>query len=72
MQKIGVFVCWCGSNIAGTVDVAAVVEAVKQIPDVAYAVDYKYMCSEEGQKLIKDAVAEYGLENGLDASPYGL
>ena len=62
MQKIGVFVCWCGSNIAGTVDVAAVVEAVKQIPDVAYAVDYKYMCSEEGQKLIKDAVAEYGLD----------
>ena len=57
MQKIGVFVCWCGSNIAGTVDVAAVVEAVKKIPDVAYAVDYKYMCSEEGQKIIKDAVA---------------
>lgn len=62
MQKIGVFVCWCGSNIAGTVDVAAVVEAVKKIPDVAYAVDYKYMCSEEGQKIIKDAVAEYGLD----------
>ena len=44
MQKIGVFVCWCGSNIAGTVDVAAVVEAVRQVPDVVYAIDYKYMC----------------------------
>ena len=41
MQKIGVFVCWCGSNIAGTVDVAQVVEAVRRIPDVAYAIDYK-------------------------------
>ena len=50
MQKIGVFVCWCGSNIAGTVDVAAVVEAVRQVPDVAYAVDYKYMCSEQARK----------------------
>ena len=56
MQKIGVFVCWCGSNIAGTVDVAAVVEAVRQVPDVAYAVDYKYMCSEQGQEIIRQAV----------------
>lgn len=61
MQKIGVFVCWCGSNIAGTVDVAQVVEAVRQIPDVDYAVDYKYMCSEQGQELIRQAVREYGL-----------
>ena len=62
MQRIGVFVCWCGSNIAGTVDVKAVVEAVKEIPDVAFAADYKYMCSEEGQKLIRDSVAEYKLD----------
>lgn len=62
MQRIGVFVCWCGSNIAATVDVAAVVEAVKQIPDVAFAADYKYMCSEQGQQLIKDAVKEYKLD----------
>ena len=62
MQKIGVFVCWCGSNIAGTVDVAAVAEAVRSIPDVAYATDYKYMCSEQGQELIRNAVKEYGLD----------
>ena len=62
MQRIGVFVCWCGSNIAATVDVAAVVEAVKQIPDVAYAADYKYMCSEGGQSLIREAVEKYHLD----------
>lgn len=62
MQKIGVFVCWCGSNIAGTVDVAQVVEAVRQVPDVAYAVDYKYMCSEQGQEIIRNAVHDYKLD----------
>lgn len=62
MQRIGVFVCWCGSNIAGTVDVAKVVEAVKAIPDVAFATDYKYMCSEQGQEIIRNAVREHGLD----------
>lgn len=62
MQKIGVFVCWCGSNIAGTVDVAAVAEAVRQIPDVAFATDYKYMCSEQGQAIIRQAVKDYQLD----------
>lgn len=61
MQKIGVFVCWCGSNIAATVDVAKVVEAVKSEPGVCYATDYQYMCSEAGQSLIKQAIKEYGL-----------
>ena len=55
MQKIGVFVCWCGSNIAGTVDVGRVVEAVRQEPGVAFAADYQYMCSDSGQNLIKSA-----------------
>lgn len=62
MRRIGVFVCWCGSNIAGTVDVAAVVEAVRQLPDVAFAADYKYMCSEQGQELIRRAVREHQLD----------
>ncbi len=61
MQKIGVFVCWCGSNIAATVDVKAVAEAAKQQPNVVYATDYQYMCSESGQTLIIDAIKEYGL-----------
>jgi len=62
VQKIGVFVWWCGSNIAGTVDVAAVAEAVRQIPDVAFATDYKYMCSEQGQAIIRQAVQDYQLD----------
>ena len=56
MQKIGVFVCWCGSNIAATVDVKAVVEAVKSEPGVAFATDYQYMWSENGQALIRTAI----------------
>lgn len=61
MQKIGVFVCWCGSNIAGTVDVKAVAEALKEEPGVVFSTDYQYMCSEAGQTLIKDSIKEYGL-----------
>ena len=61
MQRIGVFVCWCGSNIAGTVDVKAVAEALKNEPGVVYSADYQYMCSQAGQNLIKDAIAEHRL-----------
>lgn len=61
MQRIGVFVCWCGSNIAATVDVKAVAETVKSEPGVVFATDYQYMCSESGQSIIKDAIKEYGL-----------
>ncbi len=61
LQKIGVFVCWCGSNIAATVDVAKVIESVKAIPDVAFAADYRYMCSEGGQELMQNAIREQGL-----------
>ncbi len=61
MQKIGVFVCWCGTNIASTVDVKAVAEAAKSVPGVVFSTDYQYMCSEAGQNLIKDSVLTYGL-----------
>lgn len=61
MQKIGVFICHCGTNIAATVDVEAVTEAVKSEPGVVYAVNYQYMCSENGQALIKKAIADYAL-----------
>ena len=49
MQRIGVFVCHCGSNIAATVDVKKVVEMVQMEPGVVHAEDYQYMCSEAGQ-----------------------
>ena len=61
MQKVGLFVCWCGSNIAATVDIAAVVEAAKNEPGVVYATDYQYMCSQSGQDMIQNAIKEYGL-----------
>ena len=62
MKKIGVFVCWCGSNIAATVDVKAVVEAVRKEPNVVFAEDYQYMCSEIGQNMMIDAIKKYNLD----------
>jgi len=61
MQRIGVFVCWCGSNIAGTVDVEAVSEALKSEPGVVFSTNYQYMCSQAGQDMIKDAIKEHNL-----------
>jgi heterodisulfide reductase subunit A len=61
MQRIGVFVCHCGTNIAATVDVKAVAEALKSEPGVVFSTDYQYMCSEAGQNLIKDSIREYNL-----------
>ena len=61
MQRIGVFVCHCGTNIAATVDVKAVAEALKQEPGVVFSTEYQYMCSEAGQNLIKNAIAEHHL-----------
>ena len=61
MQRIGVFVCWCGSNIAATVDVKRVAEAVRTEPGVVFSTDYQYMCSENGQALIHQAIHEHGL-----------
>ncbi|MGN0999976.1 MAG: 4Fe-4S binding protein [Faecousia sp.] len=61
MQKIGVFVCHCGSNIAATVDVKKVVEMARKEPGVCHAEDYPYMCSEAGQSRIAAAIHEKGL-----------
>ncbi len=61
MQRVGVFVCWCGSNIAGTVDVEAVSEALKNEPGVVFSTNYQYMCSQAGQDMIKEAVKEHKL-----------
>ncbi len=61
MQRIGVFVCHCGTNIAATVDVKAVAEALQLEPGVVISQDYQYMCSESGQNLVKDAIKEHNL-----------
>ena len=61
MQRIGVFICWCGSNISATVDVVKVAEVMKNEPGVVYSANYQYMCSENGQQLIKQAIKEHNL-----------
>jgi Heterodisulfide reductase, subunit A and related polyferredoxins len=61
MSKIGVFVCHCGENINATVDCAKVAETAGKYDGVTYSVDYKYMCSDPGQSLIKSAIKEKGL-----------
>lgn len=61
MQRIGVFVCHCGSNIAATVDVKKVAEAAMMEPGVVHSDDYQYMCSEAGQARIMAAIQEKGL-----------
>ena len=61
MQRIGVFVCHCGTNIAATVDVKTVAETLSHESGVVISQDYQYMCSESGQNLVKNAIKEHNL-----------
>ncbi len=67
-MKIGVYICQCGINIAHTVDTERVVELVNNLPNVAVARDYKYMCSDPGQELIKKDIKEMKLDRIIVAS----
>lgn len=58
MVKVGVYVCHCGKNIAGVIDVGRVVEEVKKLNEVTIARDYTFMCSKIGQKLIIDDIRD--------------
>lgn len=60
-ERIGVFVCHCGRNIAATVDTSRVVEGVLDDPLVVHAEDYDYMCSDVGQDLVESAIDEKDL-----------
>jgi len=62
MSRIGVFLCYCGSNIAGTVDVEAVAEMARTLPDVVYVETNKYTCSDPGQEGVKNAIIEKGID----------
>jgi heterodisulfide reductase subunit A len=66
--KIGVFVCHCGINIGGTVNVPGVVEYAKALPNVAYAEHNLYTCSQDTQKKIKEKIEEHGLNRVIVAS----
>lgn len=58
MARIGVFICHCGTNIAATVDIPKVLEAVKRMPMVTFVDDNRYTCSEPGQASIREAIIE--------------
>ena len=60
-KRIGVYVCWCGTNIAKMVDVEAVAEKIAKLPNVVIAKDYKYMCSDPGQEMIVKDIKEHKL-----------
>jgi heterodisulfide reductase subunit A len=66
--KTGVYICHCGTNIAATVDVESVAEFAQKLEGVTIARDYTYMCSDPGQELIKQDIAEHGLNRVVVAS----
>ena len=65
--RVGVFICHCGSNIAGVVNIPELVESLKKLPNV-YVEDYTYMCSDPGLKLITDKIREENLERVVVAA----
>ncbi len=66
--RIGVYVCHCGMNIAGSVDCAEVVEFASSLEDVVIARENRYTCSEPGQEEIKKDIAEHKLTRIVIAS----
>jgi len=67
IPRVGVYICDCGTNIASTVDVKAVADAIGELPGVV-AAKYKYICSEPGQQLIQQDIKELKLERVVVAS----
>jgi heterodisulfide reductase subunit A len=66
--RIGVFVCHCGTNIAGKVNVTEVLDFAAKLDDVIVAKEYKFMCSDPGQELIKKSIKEHDLNRVVVAS----
>jgi heterodisulfide reductase subunit A len=67
-EAVGVYVCHCGTNIAGTVDVEAVADYASRLQGVAVARHYAYMCSDPGQALIQDDIHRHALDRVVVAS----
>ena len=62
MPRTGVFICHCGTNIAGTVNIDQAIEASRDFPGVVHADEYRYLCSEMGQDIIKKAIEDNNLD----------
>ena len=67
-KKIGVYVCHCGSNIAGKVDCEDVADYARGLKDVVISRDYQFMCSDPGQEMIIKDIREHGLDRVVVAS----
>src|SRR5665647_2419671 len=68
MSRRGVFICHCGENIGRTVDCERVAAEAAKLPGVAFSLDYKYMCSDPGQNLVKKAIKEERLSHVVVAA----
>jgi len=66
-KRIGVFVCHCGINIAGTVKIPEVLKTIRELPNVAIVKDHQYCCSDPGQNLIKETVEKEKLDGVIVA-----
>ena len=66
--KIGVYVCHCGINIGGVVDIEAVKNYAATLPNVVVAEEYKYFCSDPGQEKIQNDIKEKGLNRVVVAA----
>ncbi|HUW62727.1 MAG TPA: CoB--CoM heterodisulfide reductase iron-sulfur subunit A family protein [Candidatus Bathyarchaeia archaeon] len=68
MARIGVFICWCGENIARTVDIEKATAEVAKMPGVRCAINYKYVCSDPGQAIVREKIQSEKLEGVVVAS----
>jgi len=68
MKKIGVYICHCGTNIAATVDCDELARFASTLPGVKVARDYRYLCSDPGQDLIKGDIREHSIERVVVAA----
>ncbi|MFH0800189.1 MAG: FAD-dependent oxidoreductase [Pseudomonadota bacterium] len=68
MPKIGVYICHCGTNIAGKVAIDEVCDYARSLPNVAVVREYKFMCSEPGQNLIKEDIEKLKIDRVVVAS----
>src|SRR5208282_2490889 len=68
MSRIGVFTCWCGENIARTVDVDEVAKRAAELPGVRCSLNYKYMCADPGQAIVREKIVSEKLDGVVVAS----
>ncbi len=66
--KVGVFLCHCGINIAGVLDIESLMKYAKSVPGVAYVENNLFLCSDEGQRMMQNKIIEHGLNRVVAAA----